>query len=88
MLTEHSKLVTQGTYLNFIDEGYLNPKAQTKRFSVTEKSGSKLGEIRWFAPWRKYCFFTNNVVLEEVCMADISEFLKAKTAAQKATWKS
>lgn len=87
MLKEIDDKLTQGTYLNFIDKGYVYVGAPTKRFEVSETGGSVLGVVRWFNPWRKYCFFANNIVLEEKCMADISEFIKLKTAAHKAGWK-
>ena len=62
-------------YLSFIEE---EPKAKTKVFAVVNKlyGGGLLGAIMWYAPWRKYCFFTaNELILDAGCLADIQDFI-------------
>jgi hypothetical protein len=62
-------------YLSFIE---LTPKAKTKRFEVRNKlADCKLGDIKWYSPWRKYCFFVypNDLVFDAGCLADIQDFL-------------
>ncbi len=35
-----------------------------------------LGEVKWFARWRQYCFFPfSDTVFEKTCLHDISEYL-------------
>jgi hypothetical protein len=62
-------------YLSFVE---LKPKAKTKNFEVRNKlSNSLLGYVKWYAPWRKYCFFidTPGLVFDADCLADIKEFI-------------
>lgn len=35
--------------------------------------GEKLGEIRWYAPWRQYCFVTEEQAYSLGCLKDIAE---------------
>jgi len=55
-----------------------SPKLKTKIFKVFNKETlHQLGEIKWYAPWRKYSFFpANHLVFESTCMDDISRFMK------------
>jgi len=44
-----------------------------------------LGEIRWFASWRKYVFLPlNGAVFEEDCMRDIANWCEQATRRHKA----
>jgi len=79
------KEIARGSYIVFIDHGI--PKhMKTHVFSVwtlvENWIGAKLGEVRWYGPWRKYAFDAN-CKLEEVCMDDISEFIMGQTMAHK-----
>jgi hypothetical protein len=47
-----------------------------------------LGEIRWYAPWRRYCFYPYvGTVFEEKCLRNIAEFCEQQTQEQRSTWK-
>lgn len=36
----------------------------------------KLGSVKWYGPWRQYCYFaTSEVVYSAGCLADIQDFL-------------
>ena len=36
-----------------------------------------LGQIRWYAPWRKYAFFANSQMLFDAgCLEEIANFLR------------
>jgi hypothetical protein len=62
-------------YLSFVE---LEPKAKTKQFEVKNKmSGFSLGYVKWYAPWRKHCFFIElpGLVFDAGCLADIQEFM-------------
>lgn len=50
---------------------------KTKVFELLSKDGNfLLGEIRWYASWRKYAFFpAANTVFENDCLKDIREFI-------------
>lgn len=57
------------------------PKRQTWIFHVLTKTCDPaqevlLGEIGWFASWRKYCFFPGyNTIYETKCLQDIIDFI-------------
>ena len=86
MITEFEPGWYKGEYILFQDKGYYSKGAKTRVYEVTS-SGQLLGHIKWSAPWRKYAFYTNNIIIEEGCMADLSEFLSARTGEQRVGWK-
>ena len=61
-------------YLDFVE---LAPKPKTKVWLVQSKSDEfGLGEIKWYANWRQYCFFpTNDSVWSVGCLEDIKRFI-------------
>lgn len=52
-------------------------KRKTDKYSVFAKSdGEALGIIKWYAPWRQYCFFPeNNTVWSKGCLSEVQDFL-------------
>lgn len=80
--------IDYGTYIYFLDEGYVTEKSKTRLFAVHGRdSHVLLGYIKWYAPWHKYVFFTENIILEEVCMTEIAEFIKLRTKEYRSTQK-
>jgi hypothetical protein len=70
-------------YLYFEELGS-NPK--TKRFAVLNKTSEFiLGYVKWYAPWRKYCFFINqaDLVFDARCLADIYNFIDRLMSERK-----
>ena len=63
-------------YLSFIE---LKPKPKTKVFAVKNKLYEDiLGYVKWYGPWRKYCFFPHPVpglVFDAGCLEDIQKFI-------------
>ena len=59
-------------YLEFREIGQ-SASGKTKIISVVnEATGSALGQIRWFAHWRKYTFHTNfGNVFDGACLLEI-----------------
>jgi hypothetical protein len=56
----------------------LESKPKTKQFAVKNKSSNFiLGFVKWYAPWRRYCFFVNqaDLVFDAGCLGDIQNFL-------------
>ena len=37
--------------------------------------GENLGQLRWYAPWRQYCFMGENLVFSQGCLTDIANML-------------
>lgn len=64
-------------YLNFNET---KDTGKTKCWDVKSLDGLKLGEIKWYASWRKYCFFTMpNCIFDIKCIKEITEFISIQT---------
>ena len=51
-------------------------KPKTSVFEVYSKHEDLLGEIKFFAQWRQYCFFPeDDSVFSKGCMEDINDFI-------------
>jgi len=59
---------------------------KTDIYSVDARSsGSSLGRIQWYGPWRQYCFFPAlDCVFNNMCLKDIAEFCSEVTAQHRA----
>ena len=57
----------------------------TKVWEVnTIKDTIPLGHIRWYSPWRKYCFFPlGGTVYAASCLGDIADFIKKQMDMRK-----
>ena len=86
MIEETQPGYWKGKYLSFEDKGKATPKAKTRLYQVSGR-GDLLGMVKWMVYWRKYAFFTNNIVLDDSCMAELIEFIKARTEEQRIDWK-
>jgi hypothetical protein len=55
----------------------IETKPKTVVYSVFSKHDEdRLGTIKWFGPWRQYCFFCTDVgVFSSTCLRDIEYFL-------------
>lgn len=61
-----------------------DPKKKTFTWEVVAKRGGIIGTVKWFARWRKYCFFpAADCVFEETCLGEIAEFIVARTREHK-----
>ncbi len=79
------KKVLKSSSPNFSYETYkylcfeeLAAKPKTKQFAVKNKSSdSILGYVKWYAPWRRYCFFIaySDVVFDAGCLGEIQDFI-------------
>jgi hypothetical protein len=44
----------------------------------------KLAEIRWYAPWRRYCMYTSqHTIFDRSCLAEVIEFLDEQMRERK-----
>jgi len=53
-------------------------KGKTFVYDVYSDSGDIIGHVKWYVPWRKYCFFPleySATVFEQVCLMDLSNYL-------------
>lgn len=67
----------ESKYLKFFFAGYAHPRSTTKVYDVISiRSSAILGHIRWYAPWRQYCFMPSpGCVFNVGCMRDIIAFI-------------
>lgn len=68
------QLVEQGRYIDF---WLTEKKEKTSVYDIlTKTSNNWLGEIRWFARWRQYCFFpATDTLFSRGCLCDIANFI-------------
>lgn len=84
MLQRIDEKWVRGKYLNYHDDGPIRPGRPTHIFSVTiRETGAKLGDVKWFARWRKYCWYPLNAVFDEGCQREIADFLRMVTTEHK-----
>ena len=41
----------------------------------SKSSDTLLGEIKWYGPWRQYCFFPLIAIFNSECLDDIKKFM-------------
>jgi hypothetical protein len=59
-------------------------KTKTKQFMVENTAGSILGHVKWYAPWRKYCFLTHGpLIFDAGCLNDIQDFINRLMTERK-----
>ena len=68
-------------YINF---KLIEQKPKTGVYQCCNKgSGNELGIVKWYPPWRKYCYFpTVQAVYSKGCLEDINDFISKVTATQ------
>lgn len=71
------------SYLKITEVGKSN-SGLTKIFSVYATNGSFLGQIKWYGPWRKYCYHAvASQILDANCMYELMEKLSEETNKHK-----
>jgi len=61
----------------FLEFRTIDVKPKTFVYGVFSKTQStRLGIIKWYAPWRQYCFFPQeNTLYSKGCLEDIANFI-------------
>lgn len=64
---------------------YPLPGGKTRLWDVFPKDGGRrIGQVRWYAPWRKYTFAPDpSCVFEQDCLRDIAAFIENETKKHK-----
>jgi hypothetical protein len=72
------------TYWLHFEEMPKSAERKTLIFAAVTKEGQVIGQIRWFAAWRKYCFYPfAETVWEENCLRQIADFIEGETKKQR-----
>ncbi|KKM86433.1 hypothetical protein LCGC14_1279120 [marine sediment metagenome] len=62
----------------------LERKSKTNVWTVNSKNqGTLLGEIRWYSPWRQYCFYPINSIFNSEGLGEIKKFLDDETEKRR-----
>lgn len=74
------------THIVFKEIGESN-SGKTKVWNVINTGGQfVLGSVKWWAPWRRYCFFpVAGTAYDKSCLREVADFLEAKTWAHTDT---
>jgi len=78
-----------GTHIKFRDKG-TSKSGKTRVWGVSTlgENPATLGDVVWFARWRKYVFAPwERTVYEETCLREIAEFCEARTKEHRAAKK-
>lgn len=71
-----------GKQRKWISFGYRRKSKSGKTFiwGVVAEGGEKLGEVRWYAPWRRYALYPQpGTVWEKTCLRDVANFCGIQT---------
>jgi hypothetical protein len=67
---------TETRHLRIVEDG-ASASGKTKQWTVVTRAGVTLGDVAWFAQWRRYAFWpAGGVLLDRECMAELAAFLK------------
>jgi len=72
-------------HIFFDDVSYLYPERKTQVWECqSNKTAEVLGRVKWYSPWRQYCFFCiDSIILAGSCHTDIADFIKQLMVERK-----
>ena len=76
MPTERQHFIKMYKYLTFVEVD--NLKGTTRKFECkNNNSQTVLGIVKWYAPWRQYCYFDERAAVYSAgCLDDVADFLR------------
>jgi hypothetical protein len=76
---------THYRYIYFVQIYSLSKKRKTMQWDCRGwHSDQSLGQVKWYGPWRQYCFFPGaDTVFNVGCMNDICNFIGQLMADRK-----
>lgn len=78
-------LAVMKTTFEYVNFRKIASKTKTHRWSCCNlRSAATLGVVKWYAPWRRYCYFsTTEAVYSPGCLKDIQDFLESAMKSRK-----
>jgi len=75
------------TDYKYIRFEWMGGTIKTQKYAcLSNSSHSHLGTVKWWGPWRQYCFFPHgNTVFNVGCMTDINDFIGQLMEARRET---
>jgi hypothetical protein len=69
------------TYYKFIKFVMVERKPKTNVYECyNTRHGALLGVVKWYGPWRRYCFWPQpNCIFSAECMDDVAQFINNRT---------
>ena len=66
------------TKFEYVHFDLIEEKLKTKVYSCSNnRSKTELGTVKWYPPWRQYCYFpTIQAVYSKGCLNDIEMFIE------------
>lgn len=69
-------IVYKGSYFIIIESKQENKKTNIYYIYTDEDKEILLGRVKWYSPWRKYCFYPeDNIVWDNKCLTELVEYL-------------
>jgi len=70
---------------SYVDFVVIEKKPKTSVYAVNSKSsGDQLGIVKWYSPWRQYCFFPEESTLWSYgCIGEIMGFIIGLMTARR-----
>jgi hypothetical protein len=80
-------MVAREKHLLFSEDPVFCLNHKTRRFIVYSRfDNTKLGEVKWYARWRQYCFFPEGECVWSLdCLEDLTVFVHDLTKQKRLT---
>jgi hypothetical protein len=78
MILKWDKQLLRTKHIEF-NRYYQDPSKKTMDIDVNNSKGLRLGEIKWYAPWRKYIFEPRSnlqMIYDDQCLHVIGNFIQ------------
>lgn len=75
----------ESEYLTFERDSIREEGRKTQFWIVTSKSsGDVLGYVKWYGPWRQYCFWPEGDTIWNIaCLEDVQDLIEALKLARQ-----
>jgi len=76
-MSQHGKLNTIRTNFQYFTVTLFESKPKTMVLALISRHNDTLGFIKWYGPWRQYCFFPSiETLFSKGCLADVETVLE------------
>lgn len=66
----NEKITYKSDYFYITEE--ILPNRKTLIYNIINNNNLKIGQIRWYGPWRKFCFYPDSdTIWDNKCLQDV-----------------
>lgn len=66
----NEKITYKSDYFYITEE--ILPNRKTPIYNIINNNNLKIGQIRWYGPWRKFCFYPDSdTIWDNKCLQDV-----------------